>query len=72
MLLLLDCILACTQIKLFPHMLWMQVGQNTLVCPVEGGTPYWAKKRILSYMFLASQQGIVCRVSSLNHCIQLK
>ena len=36
-LLLLDCILAFTQIKLFPHMLWMQVGQNTLACPEELG-----------------------------------
>ena len=34
---LLDCILAFAQIKLFPHMLWMQVGQNTRVCPREGG-----------------------------------
>lgn len=34
-LLLLDCILAFTQIKLFPHMLWMEVGQNTLVGPGE-------------------------------------
>ena len=34
---LLNCILAFAQIKLFPHMLWMQVGQNTLVCPREGG-----------------------------------
>ena len=41
-------------------------------CGPRGGTPYWAKKRILSYMLLASQQGIVCRVSGLNHCIQLK
>ena len=41
-------------------------------CGPRGGTPYWAKKRILSYMLLASQQGIVCRVLSLNHAIQLK
>ena len=54
-------------------MLWMQVGQNTLVGPGEGGTPYWAKKHVQSYMLLASQQGIVCRVLSLNnHGIQLK
>ena len=34
-LLLLDCILAFTQIKLFPHMMWMEVGQSTLVGPGE-------------------------------------